>query len=281
MTQYYPKVGIGGQATFPIQFPHVRFMYPSFATTPVELLSRDGKREVVNHATGFFWEGSGKLFFVTALHVLSGRDSFTDRSLSDQGYIPAEIRIFPFVQKSDLSVNRRVPLEIKLEENGAPVWRIDPDFSRLRTDIAVIDVTSMVENKDDVTAFNREPADELFAFTGMDVCVIGYPTRYYSEPMQPIWRRGSFAAEPGLIVDGKPMFLIDASTSSGMSGSPVIQLHIGPAPVSNGSGGAVIKASSIFTIRLIGVYAGRFSHRHPAGEVGYAFYENRIPIITA
>jgi hypothetical protein len=98
--------------------------------------------------------------------------------------------------------------------------------------------------------------------------------------MTPVWRRGTLASEPLLPVDGKPMFLVDGSTSPGFSGAPVLRRQVGPLPLRQADGSIMIKADSVLHTSLIGVYAGRLGHPHFGGEVAYAFYANRIPLIA-
>ena len=72
------------------------------------------------------------------------------------------------------------------------------------------------------------------------------------------------------------MFLMDASTSPGFSGSPVFRRHIGPAPVEQPNGSLVVLAGNVLTTSFVGVYAGRLEHAFYGGEVPFVFYGNRI-----
>jgi hypothetical protein len=66
----------------------------------------------------------------------------------------------------------------------------------------------------------------------------------------PIWKTGHVASDIDLDWDNKPAFLIDATTKSGMSGSPVIAKRVSIYQTSNGNtiGNAV---------KFLGVYSGR------------------------
>jgi hypothetical protein len=75
-------------------FTEAKFANLSFSTTPVEILSVDGKDIVIGHGTGFFWRHDGVDFVVTNWHVLSGRNPFTLELMSDQAIIPDRIRVF-------------------------------------------------------------------------------------------------------------------------------------------------------------------------------------------
>lgn len=58
---------------------------------------------------------------------------------------------------------------------------------------------------------------------GDDCFILGYPLRNYEGLMLPIWKRGSLASETPLGLEGRPIFLVDAATTAGMSGSPIIR----------------------------------------------------------
>lgn len=64
--------------------------------------------------------------------------------------------------------------------------------------------------------------------------------------------------------DGKPTFLIDATTRGGMSGSPVVLRLTGGYPTRNGG---MVLAGGMAT-KFLGVYAGRI---HDDVEIGYVW----------
>ena len=81
-----------------------------------------------------------------------------------------------------------------------------------------------------------------------------------------------FASDPGLDYDGRPAFLIDATTRGGMSGSPVVlRLHGGYRTSENN----YIMAGGT-TTRFIGVYSGRI---HGQAEIGRVWRPHVIPEI--
>ena len=66
----------------------------------------------------------------------------------------------------------------------------------------------------------------------------------------PIWKTGHIASDIDIDWDGKPAFLIDATTQSGMSGSPVIAKRVSIYQTSRGN-----KIGN--AIKILGVYSGR------------------------
>ncbi len=84
------------------------------------------------------------------------------------------------------------------------------------------------------------------------MCVIGFPLGLAAAGKLPIWKTGHVASDIDINYDGKPIFLIDATTKPGMSGSPVVALVKGLRRTSTGwnlGGGEFI--------RFLGIYSGR------------------------
>lgn len=277
---YSPTIGGAPTVSFPRQFPHSRIAHISLATTLIEQLSNDGEETVVSHGTGFLWRHNGNIFLVTARHVITGRDPFDDQPMSNMGYIPRRLRIYPMIESGAGTDNwgrTMVILEMMLDDG--PAWIQDPEFDTLRTDIAALEVPTPPGVT--VRCLNDEPdlTEDIVTYIGMDCAVVGYPQPKVGGLMTPIWRRGTFASEPYLPVDNKPMFLLDAATSPGFSGSPVFRRHIGPAPIQYPDGSMETKLDALITTSFIGVYAGRLRHSHYGGEVPFVFYANRLPFI--
>jgi hypothetical protein len=92
-----------------------------------------------------------------------------------------------------------------------------------------------------------------------DVFVIGYPFGKggLEIPILPVWKRASIASEPSLsyYTDGRDCFLIDTTTRSGMSGSPVIAYKTGAFRTTDSDRLSVVPNG--FASKLLGVYSGR------------------------
>lgn len=279
---YAPTIGGRVGAPFPLQFPRASIDRNSLAVVLIEHLSNDGLNQVVSHGTGFMWRHETKIWLVSARHVLSGRDPFDDSLVSPHGYIPQSVRVHPSIA-DPLNAHRYSTVVHLLDKAGTRLWLQDPQFANLRTDIAAIsiDVDMRTCCINDDADFLSPASQDLFSHIGLECSVIGYPNRNVSGLMVPIWRRGSLASEPLLPIDGKPIFLVDAATSPGLSGSPVLRRHYGPAPYHNSSGGINIQADAVVRTQFIGVYVGRVAHSHFGGEIPFAFYGNRVPLVIA
>ena len=275
---YVPKLGADGKASFPQQFIG-RLDILSLSATPIEYLDAHGEKISPGNASGFFYKNGGKTYLVSARHALTGLNTFTDKPVSGQGYLPAEIMVRPFVREpSGFHGRREVTLRIR-SEGWRPLWKEDPRFADFRTDIAAIELTEPYAPFVDTAEAMME--DRLMSHVGFDCYILGYPNPNFSDPYLPIWRKGSFAYEPTEPIDDKPMFLVDASTSPGMSGGLIVQRWHGPAPLLMPSGEVEIATQNIVTTRIVGVYGGRLSHNFQLAEIGYGWYANRIPLILS
>ena len=271
-----PILGGDPTSSFECQFATSSISSLSMCCTLVEHLSNDGASSVVSHGSGAFWRHGDDVYLLTARHVLSGRSPFDDTVLSSLGYIPERIAVYIARQTVEHRwVRTRV--DIILSEAGS--WLEDPEFSTLRTDIAALRVAGDPQQQINCMNDHADIFGELFTHVGMDCAVVGYPTTSFGGLMTPIWRRGTIASEPALPVDGKPMFLLDASTSPGFSGSPVFRRHFGPLPEQQPDGSLSIMVDSVMATKFVGIYAGRLQHPHFGGEVPFVFYGNRVPLL--
>lgn len=275
-----PQLGGKPSAQFPLQFPTAKIGSVSMASTPIHQFANDGSGDIMSHGTGFFWRYENSIYLITARHVLTGLSPFDDSVLSDKGYIPEQFAIFPTKHTPDNAVFR-VQHRFQLDHSRTAVWLQDPEFELLRTDIAALKV--FTDTDQDVICLNddKDLFNDQMALAGMPCAVVGYPLPNPVGLMTPVWRTGNLASEPLLPIDDKPMFLMDASTSPGFSGSPVFRRHYGPLPIQKQDGSITVKVDNVVATSFIGVYAGRLSHRHFGGEVPFVFYGNRIPTILA
>lgn len=274
---YVPKLGGLRGATFELQFPHSKVLRTSLACTLIKQFAADGSGDVLSHGSGFFWRSEDNVHLVSARHVFSGLNPFTDDLMSAQGYIPDEIAFFPGIILSNGSVERRqFGLRLTSEEF---VWKQDPEFRNLRTDIASLFLTKDPEQR--ILCLNDEEDEgDIMTTVGSACAVVGYPSPQFEGLLTPVWRSGAIASEPSLPIDKKPMFLLDVSTAPGFSGAPVFQQNFGPLPRKLENGDIQMDHRNVLALKFIGVYAGRLLNAHPNGEVPYVFYGNRVQEIV-
>lgn len=281
---YVPYYGGSINNQFHLQFPKARTNLISATVILIEQLSNDGQNNRISHATGFMWRNQGKLWLVSARHVFTGKNPFDGSVLSDSGYIPRIIRVHVGIGRTLGFVSKR-ELILPLYDDDRPLWHDDPEFESLRTDISALPID--IEDGNIVYCTNDDPNfgghDDLVVDVGFTCHIVGYPTPHVSGLKFPIWRSGALASDPALPIDGKPIFLVDAATGPGFSGSPVYRVHFGPAPHYDDSvdTGIRIDTSSVRRVSFVGVYSGRLDHPHQGAQTPYVFYGNRVSIIVS
>ncbi|PJE27168.1 S1 family peptidase [Pseudooceanicola marinus] len=231
------------------------------------------------HASGSFMTIRGRKFLVTARHCLSGRDAFHDDPMDRNLFEPHKIRVFPSLRDERGNVRRTTADIILRDDDNTPQWLEDPEFRAFRTDIACVEIPENIQNNF-VTVEEGYSEPALFTHTGSSCFVVGFPSKNFADPYFPIWRRGAIASEPRIPIDNKPIFLIDAMTSPGMSGSLVVQREFGPAALRQPDGSLSTNAMAVVTTKVIGVYGGRVANSDALGDIGYCWYENRIRSIA-
>jgi len=278
---HQPLLGGAQSAAFDPQFPGESVDVASLAVTPIEHLANDGSGLILSHGTGFFWRHGNRAVLITARHVLSGADPFTDALMSPNGFIPERVRVYPTIEYPG-GASRAGPVEVSVRVDDQPQWAQDPFFAELKTDIAAIAVPVALSDGQRVVCLNDPPdiLESIMTHVGFECSIAGYPNANLGGLRTPIWRKGVLASEPFLAIDGKPMFLIDASTSPGFSGAPVLRRHVGPAPIRQSDGSITVMVDRVLSTSFIGVYAGRLQNSYYGGEIPFAFYGNRVPIIA-
>ena len=102
---------------------------------------------------------------------------------------------------------------------------------------------------------------DLFAGVGETVSIVGYPFGLTGGGTFPIWKTGHIASEPDVDYQHSPVFLVDATTREGMSGSPVYRRFPGVGWRTR-KGTNLIASKTVYAggsdlTRFMGVYAGR------------------------
>lgn len=258
----------------------------SFTCTPIELLKNDASDEVACTATGFFWMKGGHRYLVTNWHVISGRNPFTG-DLNPNGFIPKKIKFYGFsisIQAGIISFQRPHRF-IELSDELMAKIASPPMVNEKAIDLVGIPIPkdsvfgkdpTRIGFKGSATAscfLNDHVGPRIVTNVGDDCFILGYPLQNYDGLMPPIWKRGSIASDTLIGVEGRPIFLVDAATTSGMSGSPIIR-KVTTLTADNKDIGALQEFSNY---ELIDVYAGRLESKDLAAvNLGYAWYRTMI-----
>ena len=190
------------------------------------------------NATGFFFERDGRLYLVTARHVLRDEES---------GHHPDGLLIELHVDPGNaVKVTR---FSIPLFGNAMPLWREGSD-SAGEVDVAVVELNrSALPATLSLAVFTPDHLvsqyDEIEV--GTSILIVGFPLGFHDALHHlPVARQAIIASSFGLRFQGEGYFLTDARMHRGASGAPVVARSSSP-----GSGRAEMPW------QLLGVHASR------------------------
>lgn len=214
-------------------------------------------------ATGFVVDYKSNHYLITNWHVVTGKNPETNQTLSPTAGIPDTLKI---VHHSTSKLGSWVIKSEALLENGNPKWIEHPSGR----DVDVVALPLTHHNDVKFYPFDLGLAQfDMVPEPAMPISIIGYPYGLATGGAWPIWKTGHIASDPDLDYDGKPVFLIDATTRGGMSGSPVVLRLHGGYKTSNGS----YVMSGGTSTKFLGVYSGRI---HGQAEIGRVWRPNLI-----
>jgi hypothetical protein len=204
-------------------------------------------------ATGITVQVGNQDYLVTSRHVVTGYSDAT----------PDEIA----VDHHDATlVGRWVRVTYPLRDtNGRPMWIEHPSGQGAR---GWVDVAALPFKRTPgihVVPFPLELADSAaYPTVAAPVSVIGFPRGVGTGGNWPIWITGHIASDPDLDYDYRPVFLIDARTREGMSGSPVV---IRTNQIIERQESTIIYSTGPTTTKFLVVYAGRLGNDFDIGYV--------------
>lgn len=235
-----------------------------------------GPVTVLASGTGFFCHLDGKDFLVTARHNLSGRHWETGEYLSPRSVAPTHVRLGfrtpPPPGGYDLNDSQQIRLyQFALGDDAGTLWLEHPLY-RGHMDVAVLPIR--IPYGDNVLVLPWEPAGSEVAgpdtklWVTQDIAIVGYPYGLNSGEL-PLWARGTIASEPAFLYNFKgrelPLFLSDARTRPGQSGSPVLQFRPPGTLVLSEEGDIAVTRGT--QSKLLGVYTGRVTNDSDLGFV--------------
>lgn len=212
--------------------------------------------QILGSATGFVVE-LNDYYLVTNWHVISGRNSRTNRSSLQGGIAPTELNIIYHSSNRLGDWVRRT--ENLLNQDGSPRW-LEHQQGR-NIDVILLPLQN-IDNEIQIYPFDLNLANtDMIPETAMPVSIIGYPLGIATGGNFPIWKTGHIASDPDLDYNNLPVFLIDATTRGGMSGSPVVLRISGNYRTRSGNRIIAGGARTLF----LGIYSGRV---HRDSEIG-------------
>jgi S1-C subfamily serine protease len=155
-----------------------------------------------------------------------------------------------------------------VREDDTALWLEHPDGRAV--DVAALEL-DLSDSRISTSPVALTLADaDIFVGVGMAVSVVGYPFGRTRGAEFPIWKTGHVASEPDVNFQDRPVFLIDATTRRGMSGSPVY-FQLGDPGYLTRNRTALVGHGFVSPVpedrtRLLGVYSGRIQGLVGDGE---------------
>lgn len=210
--------------------------------------------------TAFAVECNGTPHLITNRHNLSGRNTATNQPMSVTGATPGAVTI---MHNAADTLGHWTPVtEPVVDGDGNPLWLEHPDLGS-KVDVVALPLRSL----DGVRLYPYDltpPERRVAAGVSDGVSIIGFPFGVTGGGSLGIWTRGFVASEPEMDFHDLPLFLVDARTRQGQSGSPVIFYSSGGA-VTMADGGLVVSPGK--TREFLGVYSGRINAESDLGLV--------------
>lgn len=195
--------------------------------------------------TGFAIKKNNSYYIITNWHIVTNRNPNDNQPLSRTGIAdPTKLKVWFHGERLGYWIQSEINL---INQDNNKLWIGHP---RGR-DVDVVAIPFIVTPNIKVYDIDLALSDfDLKIYPSETVSIIGFPEGLTSAGKLPIWKTGHIASDIDIDWDGKPAFLIDATTKSGMSGSPVIAKRVSIYQTSQGNqiGNAV---------RFLGVYSGR------------------------
>jgi hypothetical protein len=180
------------------------------------MLETETRGKPARKATGFVVRHDERAYLISNGHVFSGKDPITGKS--DHCPDALTFRYWKIGDTSALADHRE-----PLQHDAQPVWLEHPILGS-RADVAALPLHDFAADRIGV----YDPWLPRFVDVGVgdDVTVVGFPFGVNINSLA-IWTRASIATEYEADYQGLPVFLVDARTRDGQSGSPVIFFRTG------------------------------------------------------
>lgn len=227
-----------------------------FSLSSCYVEAHNGNKYLWN-ATGFFIKESSTIFLITNNHVVGG-EFYINEYLRDHKKRPP-VDSFPnklTVRIYGKNYGESKTISVNLKRNGNYIYTKLYDNDKDSSTILDVVAVPIIDNNNDIFQYTgimdtTVINPNLSLFPGEDLFVVGYPFDSGSYVLYPFWKRATIASDPNVFDAGISTFWIDATTRSGMSGSPVFFRG----NISNDKGGTGFYSG--VTTFLIGIYSAQ------------------------
>lgn len=219
----------------------------------------------LSSATGFIIEERGNYYLVTNWHVVTGINPLTDKAMDSKGGLPNSLIIWHHLKSIHSNTidwfSIKVPLyktnEVNHEEKN---WIEHAKGKEVDIILLPLNPTSEIMRIDtnqshlQIHNFDLKLASvDMIPTPAMPVSIIGFPLGKSAGGVLPIWVTGFIASEPCVDIDDIPLFYVNASGRSGLSGAPVVLRLSGGYATNDGK----FVMSGGYQTKFMGIYSGR------------------------
>jgi S1-C subfamily serine protease len=211
---------------------------------------KNGITDPDKSASGFFYEHTNKLYFVTNRHVIIDEE---------YDFVPDSLELNLHINQEDLNKNKKYT--INLYEEDKKLWLEHPTGGKKIDVVAVPVDKDEIDSKFHVVAFSEKDliSPRRFISIGDDLLVVGYPLGIRdTKHKTPIVRSAIIASVYPLPFDGEQYFLIDSFLHDGTSGSPVLLKPSDVIRDVSGRARLIHDRKASFKRELIGINSGAF-----------------------
>lgn len=189
----------------------------SFQSLNIEIFSSAFR---IGSATGFIVEKNHKDYLITNLHVVTGIDYFSHATIDPQQKTPTILGIW---HNAQVLGSWTKSFEELFDENNKKRW-IECEFEGKTIDLIALPLKRLNDKIKIYPVDLKTFDDSITVMPGFSVSIIGFPYgQSAGEQVKfAIWKTGHIASDYDIDINGMPMFLIDATTRPGMSGSIVV-----------------------------------------------------------
>lgn len=185
------------------------------------------KETPISSATGFFISANANLYFVTNNHVV-GAEFFINEYKRDNNQqsppaqkIPDHLKVRIYNKEFGKFTFLNIPLSDNGKNRCIKFWENETQKIEMLDIVAIPTPELVTKLQSTRTLAESNILTELLLVPSSELFIVGFPLNHGQTALYPIWKRGTIASQPPLSNTNSSTFLIDATTRSGMSGSPV------------------------------------------------------------
>lgn len=227
--------------------------------------------KMLNYGTAFCYKTEKDLFLVSNSHIMSGKSTKLDdngvrQPVLKNGALPNKIKFTITAWKDEsgsiiTNYNNKTFIMNLSNDDDTPKY-VETTYKDEIIDIALLKINKTFVNEiDDKIYYPLAVNDDIFdqlnpkyiLHPSSEIFVIGFPFGKLEEDLYGIWKRATIASD---LRRDSYKYLIDTSTRSGMSGSPIFKIEF-DRNMGLYKGTKKLDKEPTYRLCFIGVYSGR------------------------